>query len=118
MLQVFKTMLGGTRLDRASLLKDIDTALSSSRLVQIRGLPGSGKSALLKRIVLRAIERGPVLLLKADQLEGPSWLGFATSQGLSDASLSDLLVEIGATGSAVPFIDAVDRVEKEHRPVV
>jgi hypothetical protein len=110
--------VGGTRLDRASLVEEIDNALSSSRLVQIRGLPGSGKSALLKRIVWRAIERGPVLFLKADQLEGRSWLAFATLQGLSGARLSDLLVEIAATGSSVLYIDAVDRVEKEHRPVV
>lgn len=110
--------VGGTRLDRAPLLKDVDTALSSSRLVQIRGLPGSGKSALLKRIVQRAIENGPVLFLKADQLEGRSWVSFATSQSLSGARLSDLLVEIAAAGSPVLFIDAVDRVEKEHQPVV
>ena len=48
--------VGGTRLDRAPLLEHVDAALSSSRLVQIRGLPGSGKSALLKRMVQRAIE--------------------------------------------------------------
>jgi hypothetical protein len=110
--------VGGTRLDRAPLLEDVDTALSSSRFVQIRGLPGSGKSALLKRMVQRAIENGPVLFLKADQLEGRSWVSFATAQGMSGACLSDLLVEIAATGSPVLYIDAVDRVEKEHRPVV
>lgn len=110
--------IGGTRLDRVPLLKSIDAALSGSRLVQIRGLPGSGKSALLRRIVQRDMEHGPVLFLKADQLEGRSWPGFATSQGLSSARLSDLLVEIAATGSPVLYIDAVDRVEKEHRPVV
>jgi hypothetical protein len=32
--------------------------------------------------------------------------------------LNDVLVEIGATGSAVLFIDAIDRVEKEHQPVI
>ena len=111
--------VGGTRLDRAPLLKKIDAALSGSRLVQIRGLPGSGKSALLRRIVQREMGHGPVLFLKADQLEGRSWPAFATSQGLSGgARLSDLLVEIAATGSPVLYIDAVDRVEKEHRPVV
>jgi len=110
--------VGGARLDRAPLLKKIDAALSGSRFVQIRGLPGSGKSALLRRIVQRDIEQGPVLFLKADQLEGRSWQGFATSQGLSGAPLSALLVDIAATGSPVLYIDAVDRVEKEHRPVV
>ena len=110
--------VGGTRLDRAPLLKDVDTALSSSRFVQIRGLPGSGKSALLKRMVQRAIENGPALFLKADQLEGRSWPSFASSQGLSGARLSDLLVEIAAAGSPVLYIDAIDRVEKEHQLVV
>ncbi len=110
--------VGGTRLDRAPLLEHVDAALSSSRLVQIRGLPGSGKSALLKRMVQRAIENGPALFLKADRLEGRSWVSFATSQGLSAARLSDLLVEVAAAGSPVLFVDAIDRVEKEHRPVV
>jgi hypothetical protein len=110
--------VGGTRLDRAPLLEEADAALSNSRLVQIRGLPGSGKSALVKRMVQRAIERGSVLFLKADQLQGRSWPSFATSQGLAGARLSDLLVEIAATGSPLLFIDAVDRVEKEHQPVV
>jgi hypothetical protein len=110
--------VGGTRLDRAPLLEGLDTALSNSRLVQIRGLPGSGKSALLKRMVQRAIENGSALFLKADQLEGRSWVSFATSQGLSGAPLSDLLVEIEATGSPIFFIDAVDRVKNENRPVL
>jgi hypothetical protein len=110
--------VGGTRLDRAPLINDVDAALSSARLVQIRGLPGSGKSVVLKRMAQRAIENGPVLFLKADQLEGRSWLSFSTSQGLSGAHLSDLLVEIGATGTPVLFIDAIDRIEKDHRPIV
>ena len=110
--------VGGTRLDRASLLEELDTKLSASRLVQIRGLPGSGKSVLLRQSVQRAIEHGPVLFLKADQLEGRSWVSFVSSQGLSGAPLSDLLVEIAATGSAILYIDAIDRIEKEHQPVV
>jgi hypothetical protein len=110
--------VGGTRLDRASLLEKLDKKLSASRLVQIRGLPGSGKSVLLRQSVQRAIEHGSVLFLKADQLEGRSWVSFVSSQGLSGASLSDLLVEIAATGSAVLYIDAIDRIEKEHQPVV
>lgn len=110
--------VGGTRLDRSLLLEEVKAALSNSRLVQIRGLPGSGKSALLKRMVQSAIGNGPALFLKADRLEGRSWVSFASSQGLSEAPLTDLLVEIAAAGSPVFFIDAVDRVEKEYQPVV
>lgn len=110
--------VGGTHLERTSLSAELDARLENSRLIQIRGLPGSGKSVLLKQSVLRAIDRGPVLFLKADQLEGRSWVSFASTHGLSSAILLDLLVEISATGSAVLYIDAIDRIEKEHQPII
>lgn len=110
--------VGGTKLDRISLLEKLDAKLTSARVVQIRGLPGSGKSVLVRRAVQRALERGPVLFLKAEQLEGTSWISYATSQGLSGAPLEQLLVEIGAAGTPILFIDAIDRIEKEHQPVI
>ena len=110
--------VGGTRLERPSLFAQLDVSLESSRLIQIRGLPGSGKSVLLRQSVQRAIDRGPILFLKADQLEGRSWISFASTHGLTSVSLQDLLVEIGASGSTVLYIDAIDRIEKEHQPVV
>jgi hypothetical protein len=110
--------VGGTRLERASVFAKLDARLENSRLIQIRGLPGSGKSVLLRQSVQHALDRGPTLFLKADQLEGRSWISFASTHGLSSAALQDLLVEMGATGSAVLYIDAIDRIEKEHQPVV
>lgn len=110
--------VGGARLDRASLLDEITSKLTSSRFVQIRGLPGSGKSVMVKRAVQRALECGPAIFLKAEQLEGTSWISFATSQGLSNISLQQLLVEVGAAGTPILFIDAIDRIEKEHQPII
>jgi hypothetical protein len=110
--------VGGTRVERTSVSAELDAKLANSRLIQIRGLPGSGKSVLLRQRVQRAIDHGPVFFLKADQLEGRSWISFASTHGFSSATLNDVLVEIGATGSAVLFIDAIDRVEKEHQPVI
>lgn len=110
--------VGETRLARAALSAKLDAKISTSRLIQIRGLPGSGKSVLLRQSVQRAIDTGPVLFLKGDQLEGRSWRSFATTNGLSGASLHDLLVEIAATGTAVLYVDAIDRIEKEHQPIV
>lgn len=110
--------IGGTKLDRTSLLENLDAKLTSTRVVQIRGLPGSGKSVVVRRAVQRALERGPVLFLKAEQLEGTGWISYATSQGLSGAPLEQLLVEIGAAGTPILFIDAIDRIEKEHQPVI
>ncbi|XCN72144.1 MAG: ATP-binding protein [Candidatus Electrothrix aestuarii] len=110
--------IGGVRLNRTPLIKKLDTKLSTARLVQIRGLPGSGKSVVVRRAVQRALENGPVLFLKAEQLEGTSWTSYATSQGLSGAPLEKLLVEIGAAGTPIFFIDAIDRIEKEHQPII
>lgn len=110
--------VGGTKLGRTSLLESIDAKLARARVVQIRGLPGSGKSVLVRRAVERAIELGPILFLKAEQLEGTSWISYATSQGLSGAPLEQLLVEVGAAGTPILFIDAIDRVEKEHQPII
>ncbi len=110
--------VGGTRLDRTSLLENLDAKLTTARVVQVRGLPGSGKSVVVRRAVQRALERGPVLFLKAEQLEGTSWISYATSQGLSGAPLEQLLVEVGAAGTPILFIDAIDRIEKEHQPAI
>lgn len=110
--------VGGTKLDRISLLDNLGVKLAAARFVQVRGLPGSGKSVVMRRAVQRALERGPVLFLKAEQLEGSSWISYATSHGLSGGALEHLLVEVGAAGTPILFVDAIDRIEKEHQPVV
>jgi hypothetical protein len=110
--------VGGTRLDRLALSAMLREKLAAYRLVQIRGLPGSGKSVVLRRAVACDLERGPVLLLKSGRLEGTGWAGFASAFSLSAAPLTGLLVEIAATGSGTLYIDGIDRIEKEHRAIV
>lgn len=110
--------VSGTRLLRDGLVAKVDAKLQNFRVVQIRGLPGSGKSVLLKQCVERALSAGPTLFLRGDQLEGRSWRAFATTLGLTGGNLRDLLVEIAATGTGVLFVDAIDRVEKEHQPII
>lgn len=110
--------IGGTKLNRNTLIEELHIKLTKARLVQIRGLPGSGKSALIKHTVQHALEHGTVLFLKAEQLEGTSWISYANAQGLSSVPLEQLLVEIGATGTPIFFIDAIDRIEKERQPII
>ncbi len=110
--------IGGTKLDRTSLLENLDVKLGSARLVQIRGLPGSGKSVVVRHAVQKALEHGPVLFLKAEQLEGTGWASYASSLGLSGSSLEQLLVEVGGAGTPTLFVDAIDRVENEHQPII
>lgn len=110
--------IGGAKLDRAPLHEQLDTKLAAARVVQIRGLPGSGKSVEVKRAVQRALEHGPTIFLKAEQLEGTSWVSYAASQGLSGTPLEQLLVEIETTGTPILFIDAIDRINKRHQPII
>lgn len=110
--------IGGTRIERTSLFAEINSKLNTTRFVQICGLPGSGKSVLLRQSIQSSMHKGSILFLKGDQLEGRSWISFANAQGLSVAKLETLLVEIAATGSAIFYIDALDRIEKEHQPII
>ncbi len=111
--------VGGTHVDRETLAAKLEQAFSASRFVQIRGLPGSGKSVLLRRRIDGDLGRGgPVLFLKSDRLAGNGWAGFAAANGLSSAPLPALLTEIAATGSSTLYIDGIDRIEKEHRGIV
>lgn len=110
--------VGGTHLNRPALSTEPESAVARSQFVQIRGLPGSGKSVLLRQAAERALHRGPALFLKSDRLEGRSWSSFASAIGLSRAPLASLLAEIAATGAGTFFIDGIDRIEKEHQPII
>jgi hypothetical protein len=99
--------VGDTRLARPALSATLRERLTTYKLVQLRGRPGSGKSVVMRRSVESDLEHGPVLLLKSGRLEGSGWAGFANSIGLSAAPLTDLLVEIAATGSATLYKSSI-----------
>lgn len=108
----------GTRLARPTVRGRLDEARARYRFVQIQGLPGSGKSVLLRQVVDEALARGNTLFLKADRLLGTSWAAFAAGTGLRSASREDLLAELAATGTPTLFIDGIDRIEVAQRPIV
>jgi hypothetical protein len=110
--------VGGTHLERRALAALLEKSIAERRFIQIIGLPGSGKSVLLRQRVEADLAHGPVMFLKSDRLEGKSWTSFANSNGLSGASLAALLAEIAATGSDALYIDGIDRIEKAHQPLV
>jgi hypothetical protein len=108
----------GTHLDRTAISDKLANLLEVSRFLQIKGLPGSGKSVVLRQRLEAELARGPVLFLKSGRLEGRGWASFAALNGLSNAPLESLLVEIGATGSKTLFIDGIDRIDKDHQAIV
>jgi hypothetical protein len=110
--------VGGVSLDRPTLAAELDAALARGRFIQIRGLPGNGKSVLLRKKIEAELQRGPVLFLKSDRLEGKGWSSFAAAIGLSPAPLAALLAEIASAGSSVLFIDGIDRIETAQQGIV
>jgi hypothetical protein len=108
----------GIRVDRPDLEAKIREKLTETRLVNLTGLPGCGKSAMLKRVASYARVKGPILFLKSDRLEGKSWLTFAGALNLGHTAIGDLLAEIGTAGTPVLFIDGIDRVRPDQRGVV
>lgn len=108
----------GVRVERTSLEKNIRDRLAENRLVNLSGLPGCGKSAMLKRIASVYAVTGPILFLKSDRLPGNSWLTFATALGLQHRVIADLLAEIGGAGTPILFIDGIDRVRPDQKRII
>ena len=92
--------------------------LDHHRVVSISGLPGCGKSAVLKRFAQKASTTGPILFLKNDRIVGTGWSTFATGLGLSNIEAVPLLLEIGATGTPILFIDGIDRIRPDQQGVI
>ncbi len=113
-----RTDIGGFALDRGSFGDKAQDVSANARLTNISGLPGSGKSAVLRQLVVRAIARGPTLFLKSDRIGAISWRAFATNLGVQHCAPQDLLAEIGAAGTAILFIDGIDRIKPAQRQVI
>lgn len=109
--------IGGCHIDRTGLKDRIAEHLTTFRLVNITGLPGGGKSAVLKQVAKKSSELGPILFLKSDWLQGSGWSAFASGIGLVH-SAEELLAEIGASGTPILFIDGIDRVRPDQKGVI
>ena len=103
--------------ERAELQLKLTQHLEKFKVVAIGGLPGCGKSAVLKRFAQAAAARGPILFFKNDRLTGNGWTAFAASLGLK-RSLVQLLSEIGSVTKPVLFIDGVDRIRPDQRGLI
>lgn len=118
-LHQIQSDIDGYSLDRTVLKLKFTEELKAKRFIQITGMPGTGKSALLRTEIESYLESSFVLFLKSDQLVGKNWVQYAQSSGIpSTHNLKDLLVEIQSAGTPILFIDGIDRVDSQHRPII
>ena len=116
-LEEISDMVGAYHVDRSATVEKAFTLLKTHRLVNITGLPGCGKSAILRNAAER-LATGPILFLKSDLLIGSDWQDFAVAKGLANRNSVELLAEIGSTGNDILFIDGIDRIPPPQRAIV
>jgi hypothetical protein len=119
-LNVVSEKVDDFHVEREGLQQEIAKQLDQHRLVSIGGLPGCGKSAVLKRFAHKASTAGPILFLKNDRISGTGWSTFAGSLGLSNTDVVQLLLllEIGSTGTPILFVDGIDRIRPDQQGVI
>ena len=117
-LNVVSEKVDDFHVDRQGLQQDVAKQLDQHKVVSIGGLPGCGKSAVLKRFAQNASTAGPILFLKNDRITGTGWSTFAASLGLSNTDAVQLLLEIGSTGTPILFIDGIDRIRPDQQGVI
>ncbi|SER30635.1 ATPase family associated with various cellular activities (AAA) [Azotobacter beijerinckii] len=110
--------IGGTHLTRQALRDQLGDQMAAHRLTLIKGLPGTGKTVLLRDLVQELAADGTTLFLAANRLSGRSWSEHARAIGLTTTSIEPLLVEVAATGHSTMLIDGLDRVAPEQRAIV
>jgi hypothetical protein len=110
--------IGGTHLARQALHDQLGSQMAAHRLTLIKGLPGTGKTVLLRDLMQELDATGTTLFLTANRLSGRSWSEHAHAIGLATTSIEPLLVEIAATGHATILIDGLDRIAPEQRAIV
>jgi hypothetical protein len=110
--------IDGIEVERISIIALTNNAASSRRFVQLNGLPGSGKSAVLRAVAIRRRAVGPVVVLKPDRLSGSGWPEYATSIGLNSIDPKAMLLELAAIGSPTLVVDGLDRIGVPQRGIV
>lgn len=110
--------IGGTNLTRQVLRDKLTDQIAAHRLTLIKGLPGTGKTVLLRDLVHELAAEGTTLFLTANRLSSRSWSEHARVIGLMTTSIEPLLIEVAATGHALLLIDGLDRIAPEQRPIV
>ena len=117
-LKAVSDEVGGFHVERDKWQNEIKEQLDKHRVVSISGLPGCGKSAVLKRFAEKAAVNKPIIFLRGDRIDEKHWNGFAIKLGLKNVDAVSLLQEIGSAGVPILFIDGIDRIRPDQRNVI
>ena len=108
-LQDIRTDIGGLTLSRSSLIADAREMMRETRLLELVGSPGAGKSAILKALVEIQRGEGPVIVLGGDRISGTGWSSYASDLQLTQP-LAKLLLAASSSLQPSIFIDGIDKI--------
>ncbi|WP_199200455.1 ATP-binding protein [Alkalicaulis satelles] len=117
-IEDIRTTIDGFHVDRSAYIANIQNTIERNRFIYIRGLPGSGKSAVLRGLAEIARQNGPILFFHSSRVVGSSWDEFANALSLGGAALHEILAELECCGSRTLFIDGLDRLDASGRNVI
>lgn len=110
-LAAINVQVHGVRLDREEHVEKALAGLEQGRYLEIRGLPGVGKSGILRALAGRMEVESRVIAIAPHRVTAGGWVAWQAQLGC-DASARDLLLDLAADGGATLFIDGLDRFEK------
>ena len=81
--EIYIRILAASSLSRVTIVSDARDKMIESRLLELVGPPGAGKSAILKALVENQRAEGSAIVLAGDRIAGVGWDGFAGSLQLT-----------------------------------
>ena len=109
--------VGGAVLLRHEPLAQIRAALDAGRYVEIRGNSGVGKSALLKHLARQVSAESRLIVLSPVRTIPRGWSHMRGAIEF-DGTARELLADLAQSGSAILFIDNLNRFAEDERLTV
>lgn len=117
-LKDIRTDIGGLILNRSNLVAEAREMMEKASFLELVGVSGTGKSAILKALIETYQGEGFPLVLAADRISGKDWSSFASNLKLTQP-LKKLLLAISGSSQPTICIDGADKIiEPEKRKVV
>lgn len=99
--------VAGVRLSRRQAVEALDQARDQHRLIEIRGGPGVGKSAVLRQLAERISGEAHVLVLDPVGTPEGGWAAFSQLLGIP-VTAREFLSDLAVSGGGVLFIDSLE----------
>ncbi|WP_320120847.1 hypothetical protein [uncultured Sphaerochaeta sp.] len=112
-LRPIKTCIGigdsQLQIPRTEVKEKILNGLSNSQITIVTGMPGIGKSAEIKNVLLKDLSTASVFVFRADQFNESTLAKVFSGQGVNE-TIQDILACISLIPEKIIFIDSLEKL--------